>query len=272
MGQQRKKIIEAAVDLEKLEKAEKQAEETAVTASSAKPKEGKGKTRSRKYKSALNLIDKTKFYSPKEAISIIKKISNSKFDETIEAHINLNLSKEKADQQIRTTLSLSYPVPSKKEEKGRILVFASKNTEELKKLGAEIGDESTLKDIEKGKVNFTKVIADTVWMPKLAKVAKILGPKGLMPNPKSGTVTDDPVSALKEFSKGKIEIRTEGRPIIHTKIGKSSFDEKKLEENFLAIIKTIQENKPANFKGELFKSIYLSSTMGPSVKINLTSI
>jgi len=272
VGQQRNKVIETAVDLERLEKADKEAKKEAAVSDREKPKESKPKKRSRNYKSSLYLIDKTKQYSPKEAISILKKTATTKFESTFEAHINLNFSKDKTDQQIRTSLSLPHPISSAKEDKAKTVVFTSKNTVALKKLGVEIGSESTLKDIEKGKIDFNKVIADSSWMPKLASVAKILGPKGLMPNPKSGTVTDDPIPTLKEFAKGKTEIRTENYPIIHTKIGRSGFEEQKLEENFEVIIKTIRENKPENFKRDLFKSIYLSSTMGPSVKLDINSL
>ena len=286
MGQQRNKVIETAVDLEKLEKADKEAQKKGAVSNREKPKESKPKKRSRNYTSSLYLIDKTKQYSPKEAISILKKTATTKFESTFEAHVNLNFSKDKTDQQIRTSLSLPHPISSRKNVRSRMVVFTSKNTDEIKKLGAVIGNQATLKEIEKGKIDFVdstgekvsrleevdKIISDPTWMPKLALVAKILGPKGLMPSPKSGTVTDDPISTLKEFAKGKTEIRTENYPIIHTKIGKSRFEEQKLEENFEALIKTIRENKPENFKRDLFRSIYLSSTMGPSVRIDLSSI
>ena len=153
-----------------------------------------------------------------------------------------------------------------------MVVFSSKQKEEIKKLGAEIGTETTLKEIEAGKVKFDKIIADSTWMPKLAKVAKVLGPKGMMPNPKSGTVTDDPVSTLKEFSKGKMELKTEKFPVIHLQIGKVSFKPSQLKENYEAVINVIHTARPEGFKKALIKSAYLCTTMGPSIKIQTSSL
>src|SRR3989344_3005344 len=141
MGQQRNKVIETAVDLEKLEKADKEAQKKGAVSNTGKPKESKPKKRSRNYTSSLYLIDKTKQYSLKEAISILKKTATTKFESTFEAHINLNFSKDKTDQQIRTSLSLPHPISSAKEDKAKTVVFTSKNTVALKKLGVEIGSE-----------------------------------------------------------------------------------------------------------------------------------
>ncbi len=270
MGKIRTKIVETAIEPEKAEKIEK--EKTALKIpegeNSSKAEQGKvkvkpPKVRSKRYKAQVALIDKDKDYTPIEAIEIIKKTATTKFDAAIEAHINLGLIADKAEHRIRTLITLPHQVGKKM----KILVFSSKNTSEIKKLGAEVGTEDTLKSIESGKINADKIIADSTWMPKLAKVAKVLGPKGLMPNPKSGTVSDDPAKTLKEFSGGKIEIKTEKFPIIHTQIGKSSFSDKQILENYDVLIQAIKAARPEGLKKEYIKSIYLSSSMGPSVKV-----
>jgi large subunit ribosomal protein L1 len=265
MGKVRTKVIEEALEPEKAKKIE----ETEKPAAPAAVKEKTGKVkppklRSKRYKQLSSLIDKSKNYTAQEAIGIIKKTANNKFDASIEAHINLGLQLDKPEHQIRTLATLPHQVGKKL----KLVVFTGKNTSEIKKLGAEVGTETTLKQIESGKIDFDKVISDPSWMPKLAKVAKVLGPKGLMPNPKSGTVSDDPVKTVKEFSGGRTEIRTEKFPIIHIQIGKASFSEKQLLDNFNAATSAINEAKPEGLKKELVKSIYLSSTMGPSIKVN----
>lgn len=273
MGQTRTKVVETAIEPEKATKTEKESKK-AVIETKETVKERPPRKRSRRYKDLLNFIDKTKEYTLEEAIKIIKETSKTKFDESVEAHINLNFQKDKSDQQIRTSVTLPHQPTSKKEagKKMKILVFASKNTEEIKKLGADIGTEATLKQIEAGKIEHGKIIADPSWMPKLAKVAKVLGPKGLMPNPKSGTVTDNPALVVKEFAKGKLDLRSEKFSIIHTQIGKTSFSEAQLLENLKALIEAVKAAKPESLKRGLFKSIYLSTTMGPSVKLNLYQV
>ena len=238
MGQTRTKIIEPTTDPEKLKKLEELEKNLPASrpgqAVETKDKKGKirpPKVRSRRYKGLLDLIDKTKEYSADEAIEIILKTATTKFNSSIEAHINLGLSADKSEHQIRTLVSL----PHKTGKKVKILIFNSENKDEIKKLGAEIGTESTLKQIEDGKINSDKIIADSTWMPKLAKVAKILGPKGLMPNPKSGTVADDPLKTIKEFSGGKVELKTEKLTIINVQIGNLSFKANHMKENLVTI-------------------------------------
>ncbi len=265
MGQTRTKVVETAIDTEKLKKTEEVGKKS--TAAIEPEKKGKvrpPKVRSRRYKGLLDLIDKSKEYSAEEAIEIIQKTATTKFDSSVEAHINLGLSAEKSEHHIRTLVSL----PHKTGKKISILIFTSKNKDEIKKLGAEVGTESTLKQIEAGKIDSDKIIADSTWMPKLAKVAKILGPKGLMPNPKSGTVTDDPLKTVKEFSGGKVELKMEKSPIIHIQIGHASFKKEALKENLEAVISAINAARPEGFKKALIKTIYLSATMGPSIKVN----
>ncbi|MEX0621396.1 MAG: 50S ribosomal protein L1 [Candidatus Woykebacteria bacterium] len=265
MGQQRKTEVKEGLDEAHLKKIEEIEKKPVVVAQSQDEKKGKTKppkVRSRRFKELVSLLDKSKDYSLPEAVALIKKTANTKFDATIEAHINLGISADKAENQIRTLVSL----PHKVGKKLKILVFSSKNTAEIKKLGAEIGTEEVLKNIEAGKIEAGKIISDSAWMAKLAKVAKILGPKGLMPNPKSGTVTDDPLKALQEFSGGKLEIKTEKSPIIHVQIGKASFSEKQILENLHSLIEAIKSAKPEGLKKEFIKNIFLSSTMGPSIK------
>jgi large subunit ribosomal protein L1 len=283
MGKVRTKVMETAIEPEKSEKTEKLEEvqeKPTETASVKTDTEGKKKKtrppkkRSTRYKELLKLIDKSKSYPVEEAIELVEKTTNTSFDSTIEVHINLGLSAEKSEHQIRVDVTLPHSTQSKtsKNKPTNILVFTDKNKEEIKKLGAEIGTDEHLKEIEKGKIEFSKVIAEPSWMPKLAKVAKILGPKGLMPNPKSGTVAEDTLGAIKEFSQGKTELRMEKSPIIHTNIGKVSLEPQKLKENLSALVVAIRAAKPEAFKKELIKSVYLSSTMGPSIRVDLSSL
>jgi len=268
MGKIRTKVVETAIEPERakqIEEASKGLVETAPadkTTPTSKKKKAQ-KKRSKRYVDFVKQIDRSKEYALEEALKLIKGATNTKFESSIEAHINLNTIADKAEHQIRTLVTLPHQIA----KKVKMLVFAAKNTAEIKKLGAEVGTEETLKEIESGKIDAAKIIADPSWMPRLAKVAKILGPKGLMPSPKSGTVSDDPLKAVQEFSGGKLEVRTEKFPIIHALIGKASFTEKQLAENFIALIAAINEAKPEGLKKGLIKSIFISTTMGPSVKV-----
>jgi large subunit ribosomal protein L1 len=270
MGQTRTKVVETAVDPDKLKKLEELEKKPAAKTEVAEKKEKTRppKVRSKRYKGLLDLIDKSKVYPATEAVEILQKTANAKFDSSFEAHVNLGLSAEKSEHQIRTLVSL----PHKVGKKIKILIFTNKSKEEIKKLGAEIGTETSLKEIGKGKVDYDKIIADSTWMPKLAKVAKVLGPKGLMPNPKSGTVTEEPLKTVKEFSGGKVELKTEKFPIIHVQIGGAGFKPSQIKENLETVMSAINEAKPEGFKKALIKSIYISSTMGPSIKVDPISI
>src|SRR4030042_2301812 len=228
MGKIRTKVIETAIEPEKLKKIEeleldkesKPEEEGEVKIEKKKTREGKVRQRSRRYRDLNAGIDKSKVYSVEEASELIKKAANTKFDESIEANINLGVSPDKQEHQVRTSVILPHQVG----KKIKILVFAEKDAAEIKKLGASVGNEEILKEIEGGKVGFDKIIADSSWMPKLAKVAKVLGPRGLMPNPKSGTVTENPIAVLKEFAQGKVELRAEKVPKIHKYICNGGFE------------------------------------------------
>lgn len=277
MGRPKIKIIETAIEPEKAEELEKarfelseQAEEAVKEeVKKAKKKVGKARVRSERYKKLVSQVDKANKYSLEEAIDLLKKTSDTKFDSTFEVHINLGLDTTKSDQQIRRSINLPHGLG----KKISILVFADgKEATEAKKAGAEVGTEKTLETIEKGKLDFDKVVATPAWMPKLARVAKILGPKGLMPNPKTGTVSENPAEIVGKLGAGMMEIRTEKMPIVHTSFGKASFKEAELKENLQSLVKEIEGAKPTGFKKELIRSIYLSSTMGPSLKLDLSAI
>ena len=279
MGRPRVKTIDSAVDVEKAEevkekeeKLSKQTEENIdkqvkAAKKTVQKKDKKVRTRSKRYESLVSEIDKTKEYPVGEAIEAIKKSDNTKFESSLEAHINLNTDPSKTDQLIRKTINL----PHSSGKTLRVLVFGGNSTE-LKKLGAEVGSKSTLKKIDSGKVDADKIVATSEWMPKLSKSAKVLGPKGLMPNPKSGTVTDKPEELIKGLQSGMVEVKSEKAPIIHLIVGKVSAPSEKLEENVVALIAGVRQSKPDSLKKELIKSVYLSPSMGPSLKIDLSSV
>lgn len=283
MGRPKIKTIESDFDLEKVKLPEEQTELPELSAATeekvkkqakAAKKQSKDKVEkknkvSKRFAELIKAIDKSKEYSLEEAVELVKKTANVKFDSSVEAHINLRIDSSKQEQQIRTTTNL----PFGSGKKVRILVFGAKDTKEIKELGAEAGDEETLGIIEKGKIDFDKVVASPDWMPKLAKVAKVLGPKGLMPNPKSGTVSPEPEKVVKGLSTGGlIEIKTESSPIIHVVIGKVSAKNKDLEENVKSLLIAVNAAKPSDVKKELVKSVFLSSTMGPSLKLDRSSL
>ncbi|HNS71373.1 MAG TPA: 50S ribosomal protein L1, partial [bacterium] len=205
--------------------------------------------------------------SIEEAIKNIKERKNEKFDGTVEVHINLDLDVSKSDQMIRYSVVLPHGTGKSK----KVAVLAS-----TKISNADIQfKEEDLDAIEKGKIkpkiDFDVFVAETKFMPKIAKVAKILGPAGVMPNPKTGTVSDDVEKAVEQIKKGKIEVKTEKElPIIHTIIGKVSFEEKELVDNFNELISSLKQNKPLKSSPDWIKTIFISSTMGPSIRISLS--
>lgn len=223
----------------------------------------------KKYLKAAELIEKNKLYSKEEAIDLVQKTSTSKFDGTVEVSINLNVDPKKPDQQLRGAIVL----PNGTGKSKRILVLSKNQSEEALKAGADYaGEEDLITKIEKENwFDFDVIIATPEMMPLLGKIGKTLGPKGLMPNPKTGTVTTDVVKAIDEIKKGRIEYRTDSYGIIHTIIGKVSFKKEALEENLDALMNIILKSKPAAVKGKFVKSVAVSSTMGPGVKIDLTS-
>lgn len=225
--------------------------------------------RSKKYKASYKLIDNAKRYELKEAVALLPKLSTSKFIGSVEAHINLNIDPKKSEQSVRGTVTFPYGTGKSQ----RIAVLSSKNITAIKQAGADIvGLEEILEDIEKDKFNFDILIAIPETMPKLAKYAKKLGPKGLMPNPKSGTVTQKPQLAVKELRGGKTEFRVDSAGIIHQVIGKLDLTAAQIIENLLALIKAAQQAKPSGIKGSYIKSIALAPTMGPALKLDLKDV
>lgn len=217
-------------------------------------------------------IEKTKskiYGSLDEAIKILKETSNTKFVESVEVHANLNIDPKYADQQLRTTVTLPHGV-------GKQLTIAvltnEENFEEAKNAGAEIvGSDDLIEMITSGNIAFDLLIATPNMMPKLAKLGRVLGPKGLMPSPKSGTVSTTLETTLTEFKKGKFEYKADKTGVVHVSFGKSNFDNSQLIDNLQALYRSIEKNRPSGVKGKYFKSLFICSTMGPSIKLDLAA-
>lgn len=219
----------------------------------------------KKLRQASELIDKSKDYSIKEAVELATKTSTTKFDSTVELHVNLNVDPKQADQNIRGQLVL----PAGTGKTVRIAVLAEgADAESAKKAGAEIaGTDELFAQLDKNQVNFDLLIATPAQMAKLGKYARLLGPKGLMPNPKSGTVTPNVEKAVKEAKAGRVEYRVDSTGIIHLGVGKVSFGVDKLMENVTATLSSIKSSKPASVKSGYIKSIHITTSMGPSIKV-----
>lgn len=224
------------------------------------PKHGK------KYLEAKKLVDRGRLYEPNEAISLVKKTATAKFDETVEVALRLGVDPRHADQQVRGSVVLPHGTGKTR----RVLVFAKGDkAREAEEAGADIvGAEELVEKIQDGWLEFDVAIATPDMMGVVGKLGRILGPRGLMPNPKAGTVTMDVARAVKEVKAGKIEFRVDKAGIIHAPIGKVSFDEEKLRENFQALVEAVVKAKPPAAKGQYIKSISLSCTMGPGIKVN----
>ena len=224
--------------------------------------------KSKRYASLIQNVDKNKMYDYKEAIKLVKETSNLKFDSTIEVAMNLNLDTKKADQQLRGAIAL----PNGTGKTKKILVLAKGEQARMaKEAGADyVGDTDMIEKMEKENwFPFDVIVATPEMMPLLGKIGKILGPKGLMPNPKTGTVTMEVDKAVNEIKKGKVNYRTDSFGNVHGIIGKSSFDNKMLEENLSAFVNTILKVKPTTVKGTYVKNISISSTMGPGIKMDI---
>lgn len=219
--------------------------------------------RGRKYQEVAKLVEKDKIYGLREALELAIKSSPVKFDASVEIHARLGVDPRQADQNIRTTLVL----PNGNGKTVRVAVFAPIDIcKNAKVAGADIAeDEEFLKQLEKGEINFDVLISTPQYMPKLGKFARLLGPKGLMPNPKAGTVTTDVEKAVKEAKAGKVEYRVDKQAIVHIGVGKVSFGTEKLLENAAAFFDSLKAQKPSSLKGSYVKSVFVTTTMGPSI-------
>jgi len=221
--------------------------------------------RGKKYQEAAKLIEKATLYSLAQAVELATKTSPSKFDASVEVHVRLNVDPRQADQNIRTTVSL----PNGTGKTIRVAVFAPEaDHAAATESGADIvGDETFLAQLDKETINFDILIATPQYMPRLGKYARLLGPRGLMPNPKSGSVATDVAKAVKEAKTGKVEYRVDKQAIVHLSIGKVSFGAEKLTQNAQSFFDSLSSQKPTTIKGAFVKSISMSTTQGPSIKI-----
>ena len=222
---------------------------------------------SKRYKENIEKTKNPIYSNLEEAIKVLKSTATTKFVETVELHANLNIDPKYADQQLRTTVTL----PNGVGKTVKIAVLTDEeNFAEAKSSGADIvGNDDLIEQITQGNLEFDLLITTPNMMPKLAKLGRILGPKGLMPSPKSSTVTTDLEGTLKDFKKGKFEYKTDKTGIVHVSFGKSDFENNKLIENLTALYKSIEQNRPSGVKGKYFKSLFICTTMGPSVKLDL---
>ena len=222
---------------------------------------------SRRHKENVKKTDNIIYSNLEEAIEVLKSTATTKFVETVELHANLNIDPKYADQQLRTTVTLPNGV-------GKQIVIAvltdEENFAEANSAGADIvGNDDLIEQINQGNITFDLLVTTPNMMPKLAKLGRVLGPKGLMPSPKSGTVTTSLKSTLTEFKKGKFEYKADKTGIVHVSFGKSDFENNKLVENLTALYKSIEQNRPSGVKGKYFKSLFICTTMGSSIKLDL---
>lgn len=259
---------------EEEQKLAKEARKASGEAEESKPKAPVTPTRSRlerrgkHFRKAAENLEIGKEYSLEEAVELAKKTSYVKFDATVELHVNLGVDPRHADQNIRDNVVL----PAGTGKTIRIAVMTD-DTAAAKKAGADIaGTEELIAQLEKGLMNFDVLISTPALMPKLGKYARTLGPRGLMPNPKSGTVTNDIDRAVAEAKAGRVEYRVDTTGIVHLGVGKVSFTPVQLMQNVQAVITSIKSNKPQSLKGNYFKAVYLTTTMGPSIVVTLTDI
>lgn len=209
-------------------------------------------------------------YNQTEAISLLKETANANFIESVEAHISLSIDPKYSDQQLRSTLIL--PQGTGNTKRIAVLMPSETITPEYQNLADVIGSDDLIETITKGELDFDILIATPDMMPKLAKLGRILGPKGLMPSPKAGTVTTDVKVTLEEFKKGKLEYRADKTGIVHLMIGKSNFTDSDLLENLIAVYNSIENNKPPGVKGRYFKTFHICSTMGPSIELDISTL
>ena len=225
---------------------------------------------SKRFANILEKVEKHKMYAPDEALRLIKDLSKVRFTETLEAHIVLGLDPKYADQQLRSTVIL--PKGTGKEMKVAVIAKGDKAKEALEAGADIVGSEDLIDEIMQGRLDFDKLIATPDVMLLIAKLGRILGPRGLMPSPKAGTVTMELKNAVQEFKSGKLEYRVDRTGILHLPLGKLSFSVDDLNINLKAVQESVDKNRPSGSKGKYWKSLYLSSTMGPSIPINISML
>jgi len=259
-----KAIAEAEEKQAKEERKEQAAEEAEKPVQKANPTRSRLERQGKNFRSAAEKVAQDKTYSLAEALELATKTSPVKFDASVELHVNLNVDPRHADQNLRDNLVL----PQGTGKTVRVAVFADDEAADATKAGADIaGVEAITKELDKGQMNFDILIATPANMAKLGKYARALGPRGLMPNPKSGTVTTDVAKAVKEAKAGRVEYRVDSTGIVHLGVGKVSFGAAKLEENVRAIFTSLKSNKPNSVKGTYVKAIHIATTMGPSITV-----
>ncbi|HLR02486.1 MAG TPA: 50S ribosomal protein L1 [Virgibacillus sp.] len=225
--------------------------------------------RGKRYEDALKLIDRSKAYDAEEAISLLKETAKAKFDETVEVAFRLGVDPKKADQQIRGAMVLPHGTGKSQ----TVLVFAKGDkVKEAEEAGADyVGDQDLINKINQGWFDFDVIVATPDMMAEVGKLGRVLGPKGLMPNPKTGTVTFEVGNAVKEIKAGKVEYRVDKQSNIHVPIGKMSFENEQLRDNFAAIVDTVVKAKPQSAKGVYVRNVSITSTMGPGIKVDVSS-
>lgn len=259
-----KAVAEAEEKQAKEERKEAAADEAEKPRQHANPTRSRLERRGKKYREAAKAIDADKIYDLKEGLEAVVKASTVKFDATVEVHVNLGVDPRHADQNIRDTVVL----PAGTGKDVRVAVFADDEV-----AGADVnGVDAIIKNLEKGTIDFDILVSTPANMPKLGKYARLLGPRGLMPNPKSGTVTTDLAKAVKEAKAGRVEYRVDGTGIVHVGVGKVSFKAADLESNVRALFASLRGNKPASVKGNYVKAVHLATAMGPSVTVNVSEI
>ena len=225
---------------------------------------------SKRMQALLEKVDATREYEPAEAIKLLKETATAKFNETAEAHIRLGIDPKYTDQQIRTTVAL--PKGTGQEVKVAVVARGEKVNEASEAGAAIAGSEELIDDISKGMMDFDVLVATPDMMPKVAKLGRVLGPRGLMPSPKGGTVTFDIAQAIQEFKAGKLEFRADKAGIVHVKFGKADFSEADLLENLKALQETIDRNRPSGAKGRFWRTVTVTMTQGPAISVDVQAL
>ena len=270
-GKRSAKAVQEAEEKQTKEarRAQKDAADTAETKKPAKkPIRTRAERAGKKYREAAKLVEKDKVYTLAEALDLATKTSPTKFDGSVELHINLGVDPRQADQNVRGTVTL--PGGTGKTVRVAVIAEADDDKKALNAGADIVGADKIFAELEKEQIDFDVLIATSSQMPKLSKYARLLGPKGLMPNPKSGTVTTDVAKAVSESKAGRVEYRVDSAGIIHLAVGKASFGAEKLSKNAQVVIDAVKAAKPASLKGPYIKSAYVSTTMGPSMKTQIS--